>query len=276
MRTAIRSPQASPVTSPFAVEATKSVVSVDSLQAALDVLERALNAPPRSSAEINAWNQSNRDAWVTQVASATPSGARVLDVGAGTCPYRALFAHTDYRSHDFKAYEGVKLGNTTSYGHIDVVSDIVRIPEPTGSYDLILCTEVLEHVPEPIAAMQEMRRLVRPGGRLAVSAPLGSGLHQEPFHYYGGYTPHWYRWVAERLALEVLDIAPNGGFYRHLAQESCRAAWNSAAHASAHHLPPEQVAQLFGRILPQYLLMLDDRVRMPEFTVGYHVLYQAR
>lgn len=43
-------------------------------------------------------------------------------------------------------------------------------------------------VPYPVAAIQEMARILKPGGRLLVTAPLASYLHQEPFHYYDGYT----------------------------------------------------------------------------------------
>lgn len=227
--------------------------------------------PARPLGEIHNFNQRERDRWMRAKAATVPAGARVLDVGAGTCPYRELFAHCDYRTHDFKQYEGVKLGNTHEYGHIDYVSDVAGIPAPDASFDLVLCTEVLEHVPEPIAALREMTRLLRPGGRLLVTAPLASGLHQLPFHFYGGYTPGWYQHFGARFGLHVREITPNGGFFRHLAQECARVSWTLPEHAHLHGANLAFVQQLFGDWLPQYLFGLEDGHMAPQFTIGYHV-----
>ncbi len=75
---------------------------------------------------------------------------------------------------------------------MDYVSDITDIPVHDESFDVIICTEVLEHVPEPIKTVQEFSRIIRPGGQLFITAPLGCGLHQVPYIFYGGYTPYWY------------------------------------------------------------------------------------
>ncbi len=229
-------------------------------------------APPGTPLEkIHNFNQDDRDHWVAAKAATVPSGQRVLDIGAGTCPYRKLFAHCEYRTHDFKKYEGVKLGNTHDYGNIDYVSDITAIPLPSGSVDVILCTEVLEHVPEPIEALREMARLAKPGGRLFLTAPLGSGLHQLPFHYYGGYTPEWYRHFANKFGLQVVEITPNGGYFKLLAQECARFSWTFEEHRQHHGKQAEELRRLFGELLPRYLFELDGRHRNEQFTVGYHV-----
>jgi SAM-dependent methyltransferase len=220
-------------------------------------------------AEIVDFNQRQRDRWVAKLAATVPAGARVLDVGAGTCPYRARFAHCDYRTHDFKRYEGEKLGGGSAYGHIDYASDITAIPAPDASFDVILCTEVLEHVPQPIEAVREMTRLLKPGGRLFLSAPLGSGRHQLPYHYYGGFTPEWYQDVARRLKLEVVSITPNGGFFRLMAQEMARAAGVLAQSGGAR--PPGAVLNLLGEHLPRWFTALDDSHFHDQFTVGYFV-----
>src|SRR5690348_7241307 len=135
------------------------------------------------------FNYYNRDQWVVSWAARIPKGSRVLDVGAGTGKYRSLFLNCDYRTQDF----GQEHDTVGKYTSLDYVSDIAAIPVPDGSFDVVLCTEVLEHVAEPIRAVKELARILKPGGTLLLTAPLGSFLHQEPFHYYGGYTPHWYR-----------------------------------------------------------------------------------
>ena len=239
----------------------------------LDSVERLLS--PLSStlplAEIHHFNQNERDLWVHRKARGTPDGSRVLDVGAGTCQYRPFFGHCEYRAHDFKKYEGVKLGNTTVYGDIDYVSDIENIPVSSESFDLILCTEVLEHVPEPIEAMREMSRIIKPGGRLLITAPLGSGLHQLPFHFYGGYTPEWYKYCARKFGLEIVEIVPNGGALRLLAQECARVSWTWAQHGQVHGSNGEYIRRLFNEVIPRFLFGLEQHWLNDQFTVGYHI-----
>jgi SAM-dependent methyltransferase len=231
-----------------------------------------------STGEIHAFNQLNRDAWVAEQARSIPPGARVLDVGAGTCPYRSVFHHTRYEAHDFGQYQGYIEPQRQEgvYGRMDYVSDVSAIPVPNETFDAILCTEVLEHVPEPIAAVREMARILRRGGVMLLTAPLGSGLHQEPFHFYGGYTPHWYRMVAERFGLVVEEISPNGGTFRHVAQECARVSWTLAHHEHLHGSAAPAVGYLFGELLPRFLTSIDDEVRDAKFTVGFHVRLRKR
>lgn len=164
------------------------------------------------------FNQRERDRWVALQASQIRGGLRVLDVGAGTGQYSGLFAHCEYRTHDF-GQEPTTMGN---YTNLDYVSDITDIPVPDGSFDVILCTEVLEHVPEPIKVLWEICRILRPGGSLLLTAPLGSFLHQEPYHFYGGFTPHWYRKFLPVAGFTIETLEPNGGFFSWFGQEARR------------------------------------------------------
>lgn len=242
------------------------IPAIDHIHAAL-----SLNASTLPLDEIQNFNQRCRDRWVREQAATLAPGLRVIDVGAGTCPYRQLFAHCEYHTHDFKKYEGVKLGNATEYGQIDYESEITKIPVPDQSFDVVLCTEVLEHVPEPIEAVREMMRILKPGGRLLLTAPLGSGLHQLPFHFYGGYTPEWYRYVAKKFGFAINEISPNGGYFKLLAQECGRLSWTMADHRNLHGPNAELIGKLFGEWLPRYLFGLEERKFVEQFTVGYHV-----
>jgi SAM-dependent methyltransferase len=107
--------------------------------------------------------------------------------------YRGAFSYCRYENRDFESYHGSEQGAFSdradcSYGKIDYDPDAADIPVPDSTFDAALCTEVLEHVPDPIAVVRELARILKPGGRLLLSAPLG--LHQEPYHLYGGYTPY--------------------------------------------------------------------------------------
>jgi SAM-dependent methyltransferase len=165
---------------------------------------------------VYSFNQHNRDQWVASQAARIPNGQRILDAGAGVGRYRHLFRHCEYRTHDF----GQEPGTIGHYTTLDYMSDITAIPVPDQSFDVILCTEVLEHVPEPIKALREFARILRPRGYLLLTAPLGSRLHQEPYHFYGGYTPHWYRKFLSEAGFAIESIESNQGFFSHFGQEA--------------------------------------------------------
>jgi len=246
--------------------ALKSIVA-DTLPEGADAAE-----PPIDVEYLINFSSQIRDRWIEQKAKAISPGAVVLDAGAGECRYRQLFQHVDYRTQDFAQYEGTRSGlqsETWDYGKIDYVSDITAIPVADESFDLVLCTEVLEHVPEPISAIRELARTLRKGGSLLLTAPLGSGLHQQPFHYYGGYTPHFYQKYLEENGLQIVEILPIGGLLKHVAQEVHRVG-RAMGKASSDALNLEQKYILMDW-LPRYLCEKDSTFFVEEFTVGYMV-----
>ena len=222
------------------------------------------------------FNQQARDRWVGEVSRRIPPGSRVLDVGAGECRYRKLFDHCEYRAQDFGEHEGTSAGPLAQdweYGDLDYVSDITAIPVPPASFDVVLCTEVLEHVPHPIEALAEITRVLLPGGSAFCTAPLGSGLHQQPHHYYGGFTPHWWRRIAQEVGLEIVSIEPNGRFFRMLSQEVARGAHIlRSSGLRGRYSITQMIARLAAREeVSRWLAGLDDQLPVDEFTVGYHV-----
>jgi SAM-dependent methyltransferase len=226
--------------------------------------------------ELISFNQLNRDRWVADLATGMAPGTSILDVGAGTCRYACLFTHCLYRSQDFMQYEGTQTGiarDDWGYGRIDYVSDATDIPIPDATFDAVLCTEVLEHVLDPVAVIAEAARVVKPRGRIFLSAPLGSGLHQQPHHYYGGFTPHFYRSILEREGCSVDSIAPNGGFFRLLLQEIHRAGVILRDSGRYRRWSPLVLAFRVGSVaLAPLLTYLDDKIPVSEFTVGFHVV----
>jgi SAM-dependent methyltransferase len=225
----------------------------------------------KSLLEIYSANQAARDAWIRKKVQQIATGSKVLDVGAGPAPYRDLFLNCEFKTHDFMQYNGYKSGTEGKYAAIDYVSDVTAIPVEDASFDVILCTEVLEHVPDPSAALKEMARIVRPGGKLLITAPLGSGLHQRPFHFYGGVTPDWYCHFASRYSLDVIEISANGGLFKLIAELCTVVASHIDNHASAHGEYKKVISVLFGAVLPRYLTNLDDKIKFDQYTIGYHV-----
>ncbi|HET6991949.1 MAG TPA: class I SAM-dependent methyltransferase, partial [Bacteroidia bacterium] len=119
-------------------------------------------------------NESNRMEWIQKQLKKLPAGSRILDAGAGEQPHRPYCAHLNYVSQDFAQYNPEKLDSGLQmekwdYGKLDIISDITAIPEPDGSFDAILCSEVFEHIPDPNAAVKEFSRLLRKGGTLILT-----------------------------------------------------------------------------------------------------------
>jgi len=115
------------------------------------------------------FGDTERDRRVARNAALLPSGSRVLDVSAGPCRYRPLFPHCDNKTQDFMQHEGSNVGPLADkgqwgYGQIDYVSDAMQIPVADGFFDAVLCTEVMEHVPEPIRVVNELSRILRGAG----------------------------------------------------------------------------------------------------------------
>jgi SAM-dependent methyltransferase len=164
------------------------------------------------------------------------------------------------------------------YGKIDYVSDAAAIPVPNASFDAVLCTEVLEHVPDPVAVVQELARVLRPGGKLLLTAPLGSGIHQEPHHYYGGFTPYWYHRFLGQVGFCDIQIEPNSGSFMFFSQESLRFLLTTRPFARLPPLPslfwlPVWLCLLpvLGGMIPLICRSLDRYDHERRFTVGYHV-----
>ncbi len=230
----------------------------------------------RQRADSINFNRLARDRWVASVARRLPEGTRLLDVGAGTCRYRSLCRHCTSTAPDVAQYTGQHMGVTRQvwhYGQLDCVSDAASIPVEDSCFDAVLCTEVLEHVPEPIKVLHEIARILRPGGQAFISAPLGSGLHQQPYHFYGGFTPYFYRHFLDTVGLEVQTIMPNGRFFRLLLQEINRGVVIAIAHRPypIYHPLRWLLRALVSYPVVRWLNHLDDTLPVDEFTVGYHV-----
>jgi SAM-dependent methyltransferase len=134
------------------------------------------------------------------------AGARVLDIGAGGCPLREMLVGAGYE------YRSLDVGQNAA-GIIDFVA---RIDEPlqgklacVAGFDLLVLTEVLEHVPGWEQTFRNLALLLKTGGHCIVTTPFFYMLHEEPFDYWRP-TDHALRYFAEKNGLEVVFSRRNG------------------------------------------------------------------
>lgn len=172
-------------------------------------------------------NEEARQRWLTQTLASLPAGLRILDAGAGELRNKPLCSHLRYVSQDLCQYEGQ--GNSRGLqtgrwdtGKIDLICDIQSIPEPDASFDVILCSEVFEHLPDPLGALTEFERLLKPAGKLITTAPFGSLVHFAPYHYASGFSRYWYEYHFPLKGLEIVELSPNGNWFSFVRQEILR------------------------------------------------------
>ncbi len=130
----------------------------------------------------------------------------VLDVGCGQKPYRELLLAPPSRA---ERYVGLDLADNL-YGEPDITWDGREIPMPDGSVDSCLLTEVLEHCPEPQAVLNEICRVLKPGGFLFLTVPFVWPMHTVPHDEYR-YTPFALRRMLETAGFPAARIEATGG-----------------------------------------------------------------
>jgi ubiquinone/menaquinone biosynthesis C-methylase UbiE len=165
--------------------------------------------------------------WVVNALKSIPNGHRILDAGAGELRLKPYCAHLDYVSQDFCQYEGKGDGNALQTGawdtsRIDIVSNIISIPVSDESFDVVLCSEVLEHIPNPVAAIKEFSRILKPGGILLVTAPFCSLTHFAPYHFASGLNRYWYEEHLPAMGIKINQITANGNWFEFIGQELSR------------------------------------------------------
>jgi SAM-dependent methyltransferase len=122
--------------------------------------------------------------WLRAQAAELENGGpvRVLDVGCGSKPYYPFFAHV---SSEYIGVDVVKNPAAELRGPVEA------LPVEDASFDVVLCTQVLEHCDDPIQAVRELRRVTAPGGRVLASTHGVQVYHPAPVDYW--------RWTHEGL-----------------------------------------------------------------------------
>lgn len=96
---------------------------------------------------------------------------KTLDIGCGKSSYTKYFPN--------------RVGIDVVYNEgVDIVGDVHNLPFEDDTFDVILCTEVLEHLMQPQRAIDEMRRVLKPKGKLILTTRFIFPLHEIPHDYY--------------------------------------------------------------------------------------------
>lgn len=154
--------------------------------------------------------------FVKEASNSVPDSSMILDAGAGEGMYKALF--------DTKKYVSIDLGKISkTYGDISARSNLAKLPFSNNLFDLVVCTQVLEHVNDPKSVLNELWRVVKPGSCLWISAPFFFEQHEIPYDYYR-YTTFGLQYLLESSNFVVQRMNWLEGYYGALAYQMGTAA----------------------------------------------------
>jgi len=138
------------------------------------------------------------DREVEAFAKSLPPNSVVLDAGAGRQVYRSKFAGMVYESADFERVD-------KQYAQSTYVCDLTAIPVEDARYNAVLFTQVMEHLPDPIAVVRELNRVLKPGGLLLYTGPLFYEEHEIPFDFHR-YTQFGVRRIFNEAGFTIRDL----------------------------------------------------------------------
>ena len=192
--------------------------------------------------------------------AAHASARRTLDIGAQNGPYGAFFPHRV--GLDIRPGTGVR-----------IIGDAQALGVRSGAFEVVLCTEVLEHLPEPQAAVDEMFRVLEPGGLLLLTTRFLFPIHDAP-HDYFRFTKYGLRHLLRRFEIVQLEeetdaVGTLAVLLQRLGMQAETLRWTPLR---ALWLAAAQAARPFSFLITREYG--DSGRRQPErgiMTSGYHV-----
>lgn len=225
-------------------------------------------------------NLSTRDMWVISELQKIARGESILDAGAGEAKYAKYCTHLKYTAQDFGEYNpkesGVGLQNEKwDYPSNIVKCDIINMPFNDESFDNILCTEVFEHIKNPILAVKEFSRVLRTGGKLILTAPFASLVHMAPYYYSSGFSQYWYKENLQDNGFVIQELQSYGNYFAWLKQEMSRLS--SICEKYLHSQPSEEEMKtiyMMRNILYRYSAIQNESDEILNF--GYCIVARKR
>ncbi len=206
-------------------------------------------------------NLINREDWLKNTLGKLQKKSKILDAGAGELQYKKYCNHLKYTSQDFGLYDGKGDKNalqTKEWDNtkLDIISDIIDIPVEDNSFDNIMCIEVLEHLPHPSKAIKEFSRILKPNGKLILTAPFCSMTHFSPFFYCTGFSKYWYEKILTENNFKIIELKFNGNYFDYIIQEIRRLPLMEERYSNAK-ITKKIIYKIASRILLKFLESLS-------------------
>ena len=171
---------------------------------------------------------------------------KMLDVGCGVQQYRRFVGCREYCGIEWSLAK-----------RPPVVADVTRIPFRDRAFDSALCTEVLEHLPDPGRCLNEIHRVVKPGGAVLFTVPMTMYTHSEPYDFYR-YTQYGLRYLLEKHGFKIKELRRLGGVVSVMASHGISLSCDAIANR-----------------LDQTILKRVRQLALLPFSAGSSVLFYA-
>ena len=137
---------------------------------------------------------------------------KILDVGCGIRPYEILFKNSEYIGIDIEGG-----GHKEEYKKVDKYFDGKNIPFRDNSFDLVICTQVIEHNIEYEFLLKEIYRVLKKNGFLLLTAPFVWNEHEIPYDFFR-FTQYAHLNILGKLNFKIEYLQPTSGFFATIGQ----------------------------------------------------------
>jgi Methylase involved in ubiquinone/menaquinone biosynthesis len=156
---------------------------------------------------------------------------RLLDFGCGSKPYRALFQVSEYIGTDIEVS-----GHDHQNEQIDVYYDGKTLPFDDASFDSVFSSEVFEHIFNLPEILDELHRVIKPGGHMLITLPFVWDEHEIPYDF-ARYTSFGIRHILTEKGFVVLEQQKTTNYITTLCQMWC-------AYIYQHVFPKNKIARI--------------------------------
>ncbi len=176
---------------------------------------------------------------------------KLLDVGCGRKPYKD--------THFLKATSYTGVDYLTETSRPDIIASALDLPLENQFFDTVVSTELLEHVPDPLRALREMHRVLKPGGYLILSTPMYWPRHEIPYDFFR-YPYDGLLYLLKESGFELVRMFNRGHSYAFLGQ------------VLQHTLPVFIRFRFLRTLLNSFFLWCDRRHAYDAVTLGWTVV----
>lgn len=131
--------------------------------------------------------------------------SRVLDLGGHKSHKRGRF---DIEKYPLR----VVYANLITDKQPDIQCDGAQLPTSNEAFDAVICSEILEHVYDPSLVLQEVYRVLKPGGCLLATVPFLFRIHADPYDF-NRFTDYYWRSLLKKTGFFDISIEKQGTFY---------------------------------------------------------------
>lgn len=200
------------------------------------------------------------DEYLQRELAALPANTRLLDLGGVKAGQRG---QTDPSAR----FAQVLAANIVRDKRPDLQADAAALPLAAGSQAAVLCSEVLEHVPDPRQVLRQIHRVLAPGGCLLITVPFLFRQHGDPSDY-GRYTEWYWDETLRELGFEQIEIQKQG-LYASVLADMLR------HRAQQNLLGGGRLYRLRRWLLPRAVRWLRRRARQVDAAAGAATVWGA-